>query len=124
MSVTTRTTRDCSVQATHIRIAAPEIAIDAIGLIPEGGGASTIARKIGNFNGYRGIVADNFGKAAIEQVHGAKDTFSVTQGAGKGDWVGTGLGIVGFITGLGQAAAVGEMAWDIYKGSKESDLCH
>ena len=39
-----------------------KVGIDSRGLIPEGGGAGTIARTIGDFNGYRGI-------------HGAKDTF-------------------------------------------------
>jgi RHS repeat-associated protein len=100
-----------------------KVGIDATGLIPEGGGASTIARKIGNFNGYRGIVADNFGKAAIEQLHGAKDTFNLTQGLGEGDVLEAGLAVVGFIPGLGQAAAIGEIAMDIYNTTKEIGKC-
>ena len=101
----------------------PSFAVDAIGLIPEVGGAGTVARKIGNFNGYKGIVADNFGKAAIEQIHGAKDTFNATQGGMKGDATGVGLAVAGFIPGLGQAAAVGEMVHDWNEGIEESPEC-
>jgi hypothetical protein len=46
-----------------------------------------------------------------------------TQGAAKGDLAGTGLAIAGFIPGLGQAAAVGEMANDWNTGMEESPEC-
>jgi len=100
------------------------MAIDSIGLIPEGGGAGTVARKIGNFVGYRGKVADNFGKAAIKQFSGANNTYGATQGAAKGDLTGTGLAVAGFIPGLGQIAAVGAMANDWNTGMEESPECH
>ena len=99
------------------------MAIDSIGLIPEGGGAGTIARKIGNFNGYRGAVADQFGKAAVKQISGAGSTIGATQSAGKGDPAGVGLAVAGFIPGLGQIAAVGEMANDWNTGMGESPEC-
>ena len=45
------------------------VAIDAIGLIPEAGGA---ARMYGNWRGYRGIVADQFGAKVIGQIKNGK----------------------------------------------------
>jgi RHS repeat-associated protein len=97
--------------------------IDAIGLIPEGGGAKTIARKIGNQFRYRGVVADNFGKAAIQQAKGGTGAFSATQGLAGQDWVSTGLSVAGFIPGVGQAAAALSISYDIYKTAKAVSQC-
>jgi hypothetical protein len=99
------------------------IGVDAIGLIPEGGGAKTVARGIGHWAGYRGIVADNFGKAAIHQVAGGADTFSLTQGLGEQDWISTGLSVAGFIPVLGQAAAGASIVYDGYKTWKKIQAC-
>jgi hypothetical protein len=101
-----------------------EMGVDAIGLIPEGGGAKTLARGIGNFNGYRGIVADNFGKAAIQQVAGGARTFSLTQGLATTDWGSVGLAAVGFIPGLGQLAAGTEIVYDGYQTWQKVQACH
>ena len=99
------------------------IGVDAIGLIPEGGGAKTVARNVGNWFGYRGIVADNFGKAAIQQAQHGADTFSLTQGLGGQDWISTGLSAAGFIPVLGQAAAGASIIYDGYKTWKKIQAC-
>jgi len=99
------------------------IGVDSIGLIPEGGGAGTVARKFGNFFGYRGIVADNFGKAAIRQIEGANDTISLTQGVAEQDWISTGLTVAGFIPALGQVAAGLSISYDIYKTWEKIQEC-
>jgi RHS repeat-associated protein len=108
----------------------PNLAIDAIGLIPEVEGGSQLVRRIGNFKGYRGIVADNYGKGVIKAVNGgienahyAEKGANLGRGIGEGDLAGVGLTIAGFIPGLGQAAAVGEMANDWERGMEESPEC-
>jgi len=99
------------------------VGIDAIGLIPEGGGAGTVARKFGNYFGYRGIVADNFGRKAIQQANAGANTFSLTQGVAGQDWLSTGLTVAGFIPGLGQVSAVGSIIVDTYKTGKAINQC-
>ena len=99
------------------------VGVDAIGLIPEGGGAKTVARSLGNWVGYRGIVADQFGKAAIQQVKGGADTLSLTQGLGGQDWISTGLSVAGFVPVLGQFAAGASIIYDGYKTWKKIKAC-
>jgi hypothetical protein len=99
------------------------IGADAIGLIPAGGGARTFARSFGNWSGYRGIVADNFGKAAIKQAKGGAGTFSLTQGVAGQDLISTGLSVAGFIPVLGQAAAGASIVYDGYKTWKAIKSC-
>ncbi len=99
------------------------VGIDAIGLIPEAGGATTLARNFGHWGGYRGIVADNFGIKAIQQIKGAAGTVSVTQGLAQQDWISGGLAVAGFIPGLGQVAAVGSIVVDTYKAAKAISQC-
>ena len=81
----------------------PNLAIDAIGLIPEVEGGASLVRKIGNFKGYRGIVADQYGKRVIKAVnegfadaHAAEHGANIGRGIGEKDWAGLGLTLAGF----------------------------
>jgi RHS repeat-associated protein len=99
------------------------VAIDAIGLIPEAGGA---ARMYGNWRGYRGIVADQFGAKVIGQIKNGKYAAAGASlgggplGGGMFDTsaaglMSTGLTVAGFIPGLGQVSAGLSMGVDAYK---------
>lgn len=99
------------------------IGVDAIGLIPEGGGAKTIARGVGHWGNYRGIVADQFGKKVIQTAKGGQGTFGLTQGVSQEDWVSTGLSVAGFVPVLGQAAAGASIVWDGVKTWKAIQAC-
>lgn len=92
--------------------AALSAGIDSIGLIPEGGGAKTIARRIGNRLGYRGIVADNLGKSIVKAGHHLGESASLTEHLGDEDLFGLALDFAGFIPGAGQAIAVVSLVKD------------
>ncbi len=82
------------------------IAIDAIGLIPEGG---LVSRAVGNFAGYRGIVATQQGTKAIQAVKTGTGISST--GVGSNDTsgtgvIGTGLGVAGIVSTLAGATPV------------------
>ncbi len=99
------------------------IGIDAIGLIPEGGGT---ARVVGNVARYRGIVATQYGVKAIMQGKGAVGAISGAFGLGDTSPMGlasTGLTIAGFIPGLGSGTAVLSMALDAYKTGEAIAQC-
>jgi hypothetical protein len=90
-------------------------AFDAIGLVPEMGG---IARMLGHGAGYRGVVATHAGVELIESTHHA-----VEAGAGISEildtspegLISTGITIISFVPGLGQAAAGLSIGFDFYK---------
>jgi RHS repeat-associated protein len=92
-----------------------DVAADAVGLIPGVGGAKTVARRIGNRIGYKGIVADRYGKQAIKQLNDRANAYSLTQGLGGRDWVSVGLDVAGFVPGLGQGAAGLSIGYDLYR---------
>lgn len=111
------------------------IGIDALGFIPGEKdvqaaveiGSGTIARQIGNWNGYRGIVADQFGARFIagqsQNVMYAGAGYSIGNGAGTGDWLGAGLAVGGLIPGLNEVAAVASIGYDAYKTVKAVASC-
>jgi hypothetical protein len=85
------------------------LGIDAIGLIPEGGG---VARLIGHGAGFRGVVADQAGKSVIKAFKGSTNALGGASAANERDWTGIGLTIAGFVPGLGQTAALGSILND------------
>jgi len=111
------------------------IGVDALGFIPGEKdvqaaveiGSGTVARQIGNWNGYRGIVADQFGARFIagqsQNVSAAASGYSIGNGAGTGDWLGTGLAVAGLIPGLNEVAAVASIGYDAYKTVKAVASC-
>ena len=106
-----------------LKIGALTVGVDAIGLIPEGGGAKTIARGIGHWGNYRGIVADQFGAKVIHQAGGVSNTLTLTGGLRDADWVSIGVGVAGFVPVLGQAAAGASIVWDGVKTWKSIQAC-
>jgi hypothetical protein len=99
------------------------VGIDAIGLIPEGGG---IARVIGNEAGYRGIVATQYGIKAITQGKGALGVISGAFGLNDTSTMGrisTGLTIAGFIPGAGQIVSIASIGVDIVKTGMAVTQC-
>jgi hypothetical protein len=111
------------------------IGVDALGFIPGEKdvqaaveiGSGTIARQVGNWKGYRGIVADQFGARFIagqsQNVMYAGAGYSIGNGAGTGDWLGTGLAVAGLIPGLNEVAAVASIGYDAYKTVKAVASC-
>jgi hypothetical protein len=111
------------------------IGVDALGFIPGEKdvqaaveiGSGTIARQIGNWKGYRGIVADQFGARFIagqsQNVMYAGAGYSIGNGAGTGDWLGTGLAVAGLIPGLNELAAGASIVYDGYKTVKAVMSC-
>jgi RHS repeat-associated protein len=107
------------------------VGIDAIGLIPEGG---LVSRAVGNFAGYRGIVATQQGTRAIQA--GKLGTGIGSAGGFSNDTsttglVSTGLGVAGIAATLasatpvvGQAISVVSIGVDIYGAGKEIATCH
>jgi hypothetical protein len=110
--------------------------IDALGFIPgekdvEAGvkiGAGTVARQIGNWKGYRGIVADQFGARFVagqsQNVMYAGTGYGIGNGAGTGDWIGDGLSAAGLIPGLNEFAAGASIVYDGVKTAKAVMNCH
>lgn len=97
--------------------------IDAIGLIPEGG---LISRAVGKFAGWRGIVATQQGTKAIRAIKTGSGISST--GMGGGDTspegkVSTGLGVLGFIPGVGTAASALSVGFDVFRTAKEVRNC-
>jgi hypothetical protein len=97
--------------------------VDSIGLIPGGGGAKSIARRLGNLRGYRGAVADNYGKRAIGRTQGVSDVNSIVGYLNGGDAAGLALDVAGFVPVLGQVAAVASIVKDGYDTYKEIQSC-
>jgi RHS repeat-associated protein len=100
------------------------IGLDALGFIPgekdvEAAveiGSGSVARQIGNWNGYRGIVADRFGARFIadqsQNVREAAEGGEIGNGAGTGEWLEAGIHAAGLIPGLNDAAAAVSIVYD------------
>ena len=126
--------KSCTAQA--LGSGALSIGVDALGFIPGEKdvqaaveiGSGTVARQIGNWNGYRGIVADQFGARFIagqsQNVSAAASGYSIGNGVGTGDWLGTGLAVAGLIPGLNELAAGASIVYDGYKTAKAAANCH
>jgi hypothetical protein len=111
------------------------IGIDSLGFIPGEKdvqaaveiGSGTLARQIGHLNGYRGIVADQFGARFIagqsQNVVYAGAGYGIGNGAGTRDWLGAGLSAAGLIPGLNEAAAVASIGYDLFKTVKAVASC-
>jgi hypothetical protein len=108
----------CTAQA--LGTGALSVGLDSIG-------AETAARQIGNLNGYRGIVADQFGRkvltSASVSAKGAASGISLGQGVTEGDWIQGGLTVAGLIPGLGQGAALLSINYDVFKTAKAVYAC-
>jgi RHS repeat-associated protein len=109
--------------ATALGEGAFSIGVDAIGLIPEAGGAKTLARRIGHWRGYRGIVADQTGRAAIRGASDTSDYYGIVQGINGRDGAEVALGVAGFIPVVGQFAAAFSIGNDVYKTWKQIGSC-
>lgn len=110
--------------------------VDALGFIPGEKdvqaavdiGSGTFARQIGNWNGYRGIVADQFGARFI--ASGSQDVkavglgYGIGSGGATGDWISLGLNVAGLIPGLNDVAASLSIAKDIYQTGAAIARCH
>src|SRR5579884_2029287 len=121
---------------TALGNAALKVGIDAIGLIPEAEGFTKafentagyqLARAIGNFAGYQGVVATQYGMKVVAQGKGA---IAMVNGAFRlGDTsvdglISTSLTIAGFVPGLGQGAAVLSIFHDAYVTAKAVGQCY
>jgi RHS repeat-associated protein len=107
------------------------VGIDAIGLIPEGG---LVSRAVGNYAGYRGIVATQQGTKALQA--GKLGTGIANTGVSAGDTSGigvaqTGLGVAGIVSTLagatpvvGQAISVVSIGVDILSAGREVAKCN
>jgi RHS repeat-associated protein len=106
------------------------VGIDAIGLIPEGG---IVSRAIGNYAGFRGVVATQQGTKALQGVKMASGIGSTglgsTDTSGSG-LIASGLGVAGIVTTLagatpvvGQALSVVSIGVDLYNLRKEIKEC-
>jgi RHS repeat-associated protein len=111
------------------------LALDAVGLIPEGEGFTKafentagyqIARTVGNKAGYRGVVATQYGMKAVSQAKGGVNAISGALGLGdtsvKGR-ISTGATIAGFIPGLGTGAAAVSIGVDASKTYDAQSAC-
>ena len=95
-----------------------------LGLIPEGG---LVSRAVGRFAGYRGIVATQQGTKAIQAAKtgtGVANTGVNSNDTSTTGLISTGLGIAGFIPGLGQAASVFSIGVDVYSGVRDVRSCY
>ena len=107
------------------------VGIDAIGLIPEGG---LVSRAIGNFAGYRGIVATQQGTKALQASKfgaGAATTGVGAEETSATGFISTGLGVAGIAATLASATPVvgqiisgASIVVDIYGAGKEIATCH
>lgn len=100
-----------------------EGSIDSIGLIPGGGGARSIVRRIGNRAGYRGIVADNFGRSVVHQAEIGGGIYGGSTALAKQDWLGLGLDVAGFIPGANDIVTVAHLSYDAYRTWKRAAAC-
>lgn len=99
-------------------------AVDAVGLLGGGGGAKTIARGLGHFRGFRGIVADQAGKQIIDQIKYGAAGEEAFQHAEDDNGLGLVLDAVGLVPGpVGQAAAMLSLGVDAYKTWKKYQAC-
>jgi hypothetical protein len=101
------------------------VGVDALGFIPGEKdvqaaveiGSGTVARQIGNLNGYRGIVADQFGARYIasgsQTLKAGGLGYSLASGGANGDWLSLGLNAAGLIPGLNEVAATLSIAKDV-----------
>jgi hypothetical protein len=107
------------------------VGIDAIGLIPEGG---LVSRAVGNYAGYRGIVATQQGTKAVQAVKmgaGIGSTGVGVQETSATGLVSSGLGVAGIVTTLagatpvvGQAISAVSILVDVYSAGKDIYKCH
>jgi len=112
-----------------------QLALDAIGLIPEAEGFTKVfentvgyqlARAVGNNAGYRGVVATQYGMKAVAQGKGGVAMINSALGLGDRSVEGrisTGATLAGFIPGLGTGAAAVSLGVDAYKILKAESAC-
>ena len=112
------------------------VAVDSLGFIPGEKdvqaaveiGSGSLARQIGNWNGYRGIVADRFGARFIatgsQDVKAVQAGYGIGSGVGVGDWASAGLSAVGLIPGLNDVATGLSVGKDIYQTWSAVAKCH
>lgn len=101
-------------------------AIDSVGLIPGGKdieiGAETIARQVGHMKGYRGIVADQYGRRVLtgagSRLKGAATGISLGQSVTGDDKVSTTLNVLSLIPAFGTVPSMLSMGWDAAKTAK------
>jgi hypothetical protein len=121
--------KSCTAQA--LGSGALSIGADALGFIPGEKdvqaaveiGSGTVARQIGNWNGYRGIVADQFGARYIAGASQTAKAGGLGYGLASGDWISLGLNAAGLIPGLNEVAAVASIGYDAYKTVKAVAKC-
>ena len=83
----------------------------------------SIARHIGNRAGFRGIVADNFGRSSLRQADKVGALYGGATALSGEDWVGLGLDVAGFIPGINDFAAVAHITYDVAKTVRRSLQC-
>jgi RHS repeat-associated protein len=105
--------------------------IDGIGLIPEGG---LVSRAVGNYAGWRGIVATQQGTKTIQAVKmgtGIGSTGVFSNDSSTTGVISTGLGVAGIaaalggaVPGVGQVISGASIVADIYSAGKEIAGCN
>lgn len=100
------------------------VGIDALGLIPEGGGVSRI---VGHQFGYRGIVADRIGKNFLEAADRSTGFLATAGGLAHTvdaeSLIDGGLYVAGWFPGLGQGAAIASILFHGYTTIKAVREC-
>jgi RHS repeat-associated protein len=101
------------------------VGIDALGLIPAGGG---IARVLGHQAGYRGVVADQLGNNITNAVRRTASTTSFLSGLrdmSPQGLISKGLFVAGILVpGYSQAFSAISMASDFWKTGQAITQCH
>ncbi len=88
------------------------IAIDAIGFIPEAGG---VARMVGHQAGYKGIVADRYGSNMIRAAGKTAGFDNSAVGFSTGDWtswVSAGITALDYVPVVNEFTTTAALSWD------------
>jgi hypothetical protein len=100
------------------------VGVDALGLLPEGGGLS---RVIGHQFGYRGIVADQIGRNYVEAAEKSAGGLLTAGAVVELNVESVAEGVLytaGWIPGVGQVAAVASIGFHLFTTIKEVGECN
>ena len=92
-------------------------ALDAVGLLPEGGAFSAA------FSLWHGAAGVSNGTKILQGVKAGAGIVSTASGLKEGSAASVAFGVAGFIPGAGQAAAMGSIGVDIYKTGMAVSQC-
>jgi len=94
------------------------VLLDAIGLLPEGKAFT------GVYSLFHGAAGASNGLNILKRVKAGVGIITTTGALNEDDAIGIGLGVAGFVPGLGQAAAGFSIAHDFYNTAKAVGKCY